>query len=133
MNDGFAVRFMALTVPVTSRLQSTARVTAVSSGSKVAFGQADGRLVIGDDEFKLSSVTSIFEFPYGDIIVGDSDGLRTYRDGEEILFQEHSTGIESMTGLGNYAIAMDGIGYGWSNVWRGIGCRITSSCSNSDR
>ena len=93
MNDGFAVRFMALTVPVTSRLQSTARVTAVSSGSKVAFGQADGRLVIGDDEFKLSSVTSIFEFPYGDIIVGEGDGLRTYRDGEEILFQEHSTGI----------------------------------------
>jgi len=110
MNDGFAVRFMALTVPVTSRLQSTARVTAVSSGSKVAFGQADGRLVIGDDEFKVSSVTSIFEFPYGDIIVGDGDGLRTYRDGEEILFQEHSTGIESMTGLGNHAIAMDGMG-----------------------
>lgn len=110
MNDGFTVSFMALTVPVTSRLQSTARVTAVSSGSKIAFGQADGRLVIGDDEFKLSSVTCIFEFPYGDIIVGDSDGIYTYRDGEEIRFQEHATGIESMTGLGNNAIAVDGMG-----------------------
>ena len=54
MNDGFAVGYMALTVPVVSRFKATARITAVSSGKTLAYGQADGRLVIGEDEFELS-------------------------------------------------------------------------------
>ena len=101
---------MALTVPVSSRLESTARVTAVSSGKSIAFGQVDGRLVIDSNEFELESVTGIYEFPYGDVIVGSSDGLFTYRDGEQINFEEHTTGIESIIGSENYAIVTDGMG-----------------------
>ena len=110
MNDGFAVCYMALTVPVISRLDATARVTAVSSGKNQVFGQVDGRLVIGSDEFKLASVTGIYEFPFGDVIVGNSDGLFTFRDGKEVKFQEHETGIDFITGNGNNAIAIDGMG-----------------------
>ena len=110
MNDGFAVCYMALTVPVISRLGATARVTAVSSGINQAFGQVDGRLVIGSDEFKLASITGIYEFPFGDVIVGNSDGLFTFRDGKEIQFQEHATGIDLITGNGNNAVAIDGMG-----------------------
>jgi hypothetical protein len=110
MNDGFAVCYMALTVPVISRLDATARVTAVSSGINQAFGQVDGRLVIGSDEFKLASITGIYEFPFGDVIVGNSDGLFTFRDGKEIQFQEHATGIDLITGNGNNAVAIDGMG-----------------------
>ena len=61
---------MALTVPVVSKFEATARVTAVSSGINLAYGQLDGRLVIGDNEFSLSQITGLFEFPYGDVIVG---------------------------------------------------------------
>jgi len=110
MNDGFAVGYMALTVPVISRFKATARITAVSSGKTLAYGQADGRLVIGEDEFELSSVTSIFEFTYGEIIVGTSNGLYMYKDGEESNFQEHPTGIEFISGNGNNAVAIDGMG-----------------------
>ncbi len=101
---------MALTVPISSRLASTARVTAVSSGKSVSFGQVDGRLVIDSDEFELESVTGIYEFPFGDVIVGSSDGLYTYRDGEQFNFEEHATGVESVTGNDNFAVVTDGMG-----------------------
>ena len=110
MNDGFAVCYMAQTVPVVSRFKATARITAVSSGKTLAYGQADGRLVIGDNEFDLPSVTGIFEFTYGEIIVGTSNGLHTYIDGQESQFQEHSTGIEHISGSGSNAVAIDGMG-----------------------
>ena len=101
---------MALTVPVVSKFEATARVTAVSSGINLAYGQQDGRLVIGDNEFSLSQITGLFEFPYGDIIVGTNESLLTFRDGEEINSQIHETGVESISGNGNYAVAIDGLG-----------------------
>ncbi len=90
---------MALTVPVVSKFEATARVTAVSSGINLAYGQQDGRLVIGDNEFSLSQITGLFEFPYGDIIVGTNESLLTFRDGEEINSQIHETGVESIQAM----------------------------------
>tara|TARA_B100000700_G_scaffold331074_1_gene461192 strand:+ start:389 stop:1864 length:1476 start_codon:yes stop_codon:yes gene_type:complete len=110
MNDGFAGDYMALTVPVVSKFSATARVTAISSGINLAFGQADGRLVIGESEHSLSSITSMYEFPYGDLVVGTSESLQFFRDGNEINSQAHETGIESISGKGNCAIAIDGLG-----------------------
>ena len=50
MNDGLAGLHMALTVPVLSKFHATARITAVSSGINLAYGQVDRRLVIGETE-----------------------------------------------------------------------------------
>ena len=61
---------MALTVPVLSKFPATARITSVSSGINLAYGQVDGRLVIGDDEISLSQINCMYEFPYGDLLVG---------------------------------------------------------------
>ena len=42
MNDGLAGLHMALTVPVVSKFSATARITAVSSGINLSYGQVDG-------------------------------------------------------------------------------------------
>ena len=60
---------MALTVPVLSKFPATARITCVSSGINLAYGQVDGRLVIGEDEISLSQINCMYEFPYGDLLV----------------------------------------------------------------
>ena len=81
MNDGLAGLHMALTVPVVSKFSATARITAVSSGINLSYGQVDGRLVIGENEISLSSITCMYEFPYGDLVVGTSESLQIFRDG----------------------------------------------------
>ena len=110
MNDGHFGLHMALTVPVLSKFPSTARITSVSSGINLAYGQIDGRLVIGDNELSLSSINCMYEFPYGDLVVGTSESLQIFRDGKEISATIHETGIEIITGKGDHAIAIDGLG-----------------------
>ena len=75
---------MALTVPVVKKFDATARITAVSSGKSLAYGQADGVLKIDSNEFKISNVTGLYELTYGDLIVGTGEGIQIFRDGEEI-------------------------------------------------
>ena len=101
LNDGFAGCIMALTVPVLSKFPTTARITSVSSGINLAYGQVDGRLVIGDDEISISQVNCMYEFPYGDLLVGTTESLQIFRDGKEISSSAHETGIESISGRGN--------------------------------
>ena len=101
---------MALTVPVISKFEASSRVTAVSSGQHLSFGQSDGRLTIGDDVFEMSSITSLYEFPFGDVLVGSSEGLSIFRDGEKIKTIEHETGIDSISGNKDHALAIDGLG-----------------------
>ncbi|MEC8789056.1 MAG: hypothetical protein VXX17_03235 [Candidatus Thermoplasmatota archaeon] len=110
LNDGFAGLFMALTVPVLSKFPATARITCVSSGINLAYGQVDGRLVIGDDEISLSQINCMYEFPYGDLLVGTTESLQIFRDGKEISSSAHETGIESISGKGDYAVCIDGLG-----------------------
>ena len=101
---------MALTVPVLSKFPTTARITSVSSGINLAYGQVDGRLVIGDDEISISQVNCMYEFPYGDLLVGTTESLQIFRDGKEISSSAHETGIESISGRGEYAVCIDGLG-----------------------
>lgn len=101
---------MALTVPVVSRFDASAKIMAVSSGLNLSYGQEDGKLVIGGNEFSISPITSMYEFPYGDLLVGTSDTLITFRDGENINSENHETGIEKIIGNGDYAVAIDGLG-----------------------
>ena len=110
LNDGFAGLLMALTVPVLSKFPATARITCVSSGINLAYGQVDGRLVIGDDEISLSQINCMYEFPYGDLLVGTTESLQIFRDGKEISSSAHETGIESISGKGDYAVCIDGLG-----------------------
>ena len=110
MNDGLAGLYMALTVPVVSKFNATARITAVSSGINLAYGQVDGRLVIGETEISLSSISCMYEFPFGDLIVGTSESLQIFRDGKEISSNSYETGIESISGKGDHAVAIDGLG-----------------------
>ena len=93
MNDGFAGCIMALTVPVLSKFPATARITSVSSGINLAFGQVDGRLVIGDDEISISQVNCMYEFPYGDLLVGTTESLQIFRDGKEISSSAHELSL----------------------------------------
>ena len=110
LNDGFAGLIMALTVPVLSKFPATARITCVSSGINLAYGQVDGRLVIGEDEISLSQVNCMYELPYGDLLVGTTESLQIFRDGKEISSSAHETGIESISGNGDYAVCIDGLG-----------------------
>lgn len=110
LNDGFAGLIMALTVPVLSKFPATARITCVSSGINLAYGQVDGRLVIGEDEISLSQINCMYEFPYGDLLVGTTESLQIFRDGKEISSSTHETGIESISGKGDYAVCIDGLG-----------------------
>ena len=110
MNDGLAGLFMALTVPVVSKFEATARITAISSGINLAYGQVDGRLVIGKTELSLSPITCMYEFPFGDLIVGTSESLQIFRDGDEISSNAYETGIEALSGNGDTAVAIDGLG-----------------------
>ena len=110
LNDGFTGFIMALTVPVLSKFPATARITSVSSGINLAYGQVDGRLVIGDDEISLSQINCMFELPYGDLVVGTTESLQIFRDGKEISSSAHETGIESIFGKGDYAVCIDGLG-----------------------
>ena len=110
LNDGFTRLFMALTVPVLSKFPATARITCVSSGINLAYGQVDGRLVIGEDEISLSQINCMYEFPYGDLLVGTTESLQIFRDGKEISSSAHETGIESISGKGDYAVCIDGLG-----------------------
>ena len=110
LNDGFADHTMALTVPVVSKFDATARITAVSSGKYLAYGQSDGVLKIGTGEIKTSSITGLYEMPYGDLIVGTGEGIQIFRDGEEIASHKHETGIDSITGNQSNAVAIDGLG-----------------------
>ena len=110
LNDGFAAYTMALTVPVLSKFPATARITSVSSGINLAYGQVDGRLVIGDNEISISRINCMYEFPYGDLLVGTTESLQIFRDGKEISSSAHETGIESISGNGDYAVCVDGLG-----------------------
>ena len=89
---------MALTVPVTSKFSSSARITAVFSGNNLSYGQEDGLLTIGDAEFKYDTVNSLFEFSFGDVLVGTGESLVTIRDGQEIRSQNFEVGIDSIHG-----------------------------------
>ena len=101
---------MALTVPVISKFDASSRVTAVSSGKHLAFGQSNGRLKIDEDIFENPPITSLYEFPFGDLLVGSSEGLCIYRDGEKIKTIEHETGIDAIFGKKDHALAIDGLG-----------------------
>ena len=48
MNDGLSAQHMALTVPVLAKFSASARITCVSSGINLSYGQEDGRLKIGE-------------------------------------------------------------------------------------
>ena len=67
-------------------------------------------LVIGDDEILISQVNCMYEFPYGDLLVGTTESLQIFRDGKEISSSAHETGIESISGRGEYAVCIDGLG-----------------------
>ena len=110
LNDGFADCTMALTVPVVSKFDVTARVTAVSSGKNLSYGQSNGVLKIGSDEFNTPTISGLYEFPYGDLIVGNSEGILIYREGKEIASHKHETGIDSVTGHQSNAVVIDGLG-----------------------
>ncbi len=110
MNDDPSGHNMALTVPVVNKFNATARITSVSSGINLAYGQVDGRLVIGEKEISISPISSMYEFPYGDLVVGTSESLQIFRDGDEISSNVHESGIESISGKGDYAVAIDGMG-----------------------
>ncbi len=51
MNDDPSGHNMALTVPVVNKFNATARITSVSSGINLAYGQVDGRGVFGEKKF----------------------------------------------------------------------------------
>ena len=110
MNDGLTGLYMALTVPVVSKFDATARITAISSGINLAYGQVDGRLVIGKNELSLSPITCMYEFPFGDLIVGTSESLQIFRDGDEISSNAYEAGIDALSGKGDTAVAIDGLG-----------------------
>ena len=93
MNDDPSGCNMALTVPVVNKFNATARITSVSSGINLAYGQVDGRLVIGEKEITISPISSMYEFPYGDLMVGTSESLQIFRDGEEISSHVHESGL----------------------------------------
>ncbi len=110
MNDGLSAQHMALTVPVLAKFSASARITCVSSGINLSYGQEDGRLTIGEQEISLSSINCIYEFPYGDLVVGTTESLHIFRDGEEISSIPHETGIETISGKGDIAVCIDGLG-----------------------
>jgi len=101
---------MALTVPVVNKFDATARITAVSSGKSLAYGQSDGVLKIDSNEFKTPNVTGLYELTYGDLIVGTGEGIQIFRDGEEIKSHKHETGIDYITGYKSNVVAIDGLG-----------------------
>ena len=101
---------LMLTVPVLKKFPTDAKVTALSSGLHLSYGQTNGGLVIGDAKFEISSITSMFEFPNGELIVGTTDSLHTYRNSEEIKRTEFETGVEKIIGMGNFAVVIDGLG-----------------------
>ncbi len=110
LNDGFSAHLMALTVPVLSKFSATAKITSVSSGINIAYGQEDGKLVIGSDEISLSKINCMYEFPYGDLLVGTSESLQMFRDGKEIYYSTHETLIEYMSVKVDYDVFIDGLG-----------------------
>ena len=99
-----------LTVPVQKKFSTNATVTALSSGRELSFGQEDGRLVIGESEFKISRISSMFEFPNGVLLVGTIDGLYTYHNSEQSGFKEYETGVEKIIGNLDTAVIIDGLG-----------------------
>ena len=99
-----------LTVPVQKKFSTNATVTALSSGIELSFGQKDGTLVIGESEFKISPISSMFEFPNGVLLVGTIDGLYTYHNSEQSGFKEYETGVEKITGNLDTAVIIDGLG-----------------------
>ena len=100
---------MSMTVPVLSKLETTSDVAAICSGKHLAVAQVDGMLRIDDSEIILPPITSLFETQFGDLIVGSRDGLHIFREGEQIKFVEFLSGIESITGKGDYCVAIDGL------------------------
>ena len=100
---------MSMTVPVLAKIETNSNVSAISSGKSICFAQRDGRLVIDEIEIKLPPITSLFQTNYGDVIVGTRDGLYTFRDGKEIRFSEFMSGIDSIQGVGDYCVAIDGL------------------------
>jgi hypothetical protein len=100
---------MSMTVPVLAKIETNANVSAISSGKSICFAQADGRLMIDEIEINLPPITSLFQTNYGDVIVGTRDGLYTYREGKEIRFTEFMSGIDSIHGVGDYCVAIDGL------------------------
>ena len=100
---------MSMTVPVLTKIETNSDVSAISSGKSICFAQRDGRLVIDEIEIKLPPITSLFQTNYGDVIVGTRDGLYTFRDGKEIRFSEFMSGIDSIQGVGDYCVAIDGL------------------------
>ncbi|MDP6869270.1 MAG: hypothetical protein QGI21_00650 [Candidatus Poseidoniaceae archaeon] len=101
---------MSLTVPVVESFETTSRVTCVSSGVNLSFGQEDGTLVIGNDHLKLIGITDIAEFSCGDLLVACSDGLHCYRGVDEIWGHPMESGAESISINGQHAVVVDGIG-----------------------
>ena len=61
-------------------------------------------------EIILSPINCIYEFPYGDLVVGTTESLRMFRDREEISSTPHETGIETISGKGDIAVCIDGLG-----------------------
>ncbi|MGB1588974.1 MAG: PKD domain-containing protein [Candidatus Poseidoniaceae archaeon] len=100
---------MSMTVPVLSKLETTSDVAAIFSGNHLSVAQVDGILRIDDLEINFPPLTSLFETQFGDIIVGSRDGLHIIREGEQIKFVEFLSGIESITGKGDYCVAIDGL------------------------
>ena len=69
----------------------------------------DGRLVIGEDEISLLKLIACMNSRTV-ILVGTTESLQIFRDGKEISSSAHETGIESISGKGDYAVCIDGLG-----------------------
>ncbi len=120
---------MALTVPVIKKFDTTAKVTSVSSGVNLSFSQSDGKLVVGNEEIKIESITSIGEFSQGEILVGCADGLHCFIGIEESWGAPYETGIESVFVGGNEAVVIDGLGKGY--LYNSKGTLLTSFSEES--
>ena len=55
-------------------------------------------------------MNSLFEFSFGDVLVGTGESLVTIRDGEEIRSKNFEVGIDSIHGKDDHAIVIDGLG-----------------------
>ena len=98
---------MGLTVPVSKRIKTSANISAVSSGLQLGFAQTDGILSIDAKEHSLSAITSLSELQNGNLLVGCSDGLHCFTNGDELWGIAIETGVESIVGN----VMVDGLGY----------------------
>ena len=121
--------YMALTVPVIKKFDTTAKVTSVSSGVNLSFSQSDGKFVVGKEEINIEPIPSIGEFSQGEILVGCADGLHCFKGIEESWGVPYEAGIELVIVGSNEAVVVDGLGQG--HLYNSNGTHLTSFSEES--